>query len=237
VDESRDLLIHDIRSPLAAISGYTQLLRRRAATSQLDVVRLMDTLQHIQAATSRIEGLLEQLADPPALNPRHMPACHRQPTELVELARRVAAASEAAGLGHCRVIVLSAVPRLVGVWEAALLERALANVIDNARKYNREDRPVAVTIRPTETCAVISVADQGVGIPASELARVRERGYRASNVRSQFPGTGLGLSGVREMVAEYGGTLDLSSAIGVGTTVTLRLPLDASHQCVHCEPA
>src|SRR5947209_11270248 len=65
VDELRDLLMHDIRSPLAAIRGYAQLLERRARTSQLNLVALMDSLQHIEAATSRVERLLDELTSLP----------------------------------------------------------------------------------------------------------------------------------------------------------------------------
>src|SRR3989440_9053943 len=211
VDELRDLLMHDIRSPLAAIRGYAQLLERRARTSQLNVVALMDSLEHIEAAPSRVERLLDELTSLPDLNQARMPSSRPQPSDVVQLAQRVAAVSEAAGPGTCRVVVLSAVPEMVGVWDAAHLERALANLMDNALKYNREDRPVAVTLRQTETCAVISVADQGVGIPDADLARVGERGYRASNVDGQTPGTGLGLWGVHDMVAEHGGTVHLAS--------------------------
>lgn len=236
-DEMRDLLIHDIRSPLAAIRGYAQLLERRARTSQLNVVALMDSLQHIEAATSRVERLLDELTSLPDLNQARMPASRPQPTDVVQLAQRVAAASEAAAPGNCRVVMLSAVPEMVGVWDAAHLERGLANLMDNALKYNREDRPVAVTLRQADTCAVISVADQGVGIPAAEQSRVFERGYRATNVSGQFAGTGLGLSGVHDMVAEHGGAIDMSSQIGVGTTVTLHLPLGGPHRCAHSDPA
>jgi len=235
-DAEPDMLIHDIRSPLAAIRGYTQLLRRRAAKSQLNMVALMDSLEHIEAAATRVEGLLDELTGLSSLNQAEMADPNRQPTDLVPLAQRAAAASEAAGLGRCRVIFLSAVPEMVGLWDTAHLERALANLLDNACKYNRDHRPVAVTLRRTGTCAVISVADQGVGIPAAELARVGERGYRASNVRTGFRGTGLGLSGVHDIVADHGGTIDVTSQIGVGTTVTLHLPLGAPHHCVH-DPA
>src|SRR5947209_19774637 len=66
--EMRDLLIHDIRSPLAAIRGYAQLLERRARTSQLNVVALMDSLEHIDAAPSHLERLLQELTSQPDLN-------------------------------------------------------------------------------------------------------------------------------------------------------------------------
>jgi signal transduction histidine kinase len=236
VSESPDLLIHDIRSPLAAIRGYTQLLRRRAATNELNIRALIASLQHIESAASRVEGLLDELARLPALNRVQTTAFERRPTDLVQIAQRVAAASEAARLGGCQVVVLSAVPQVIGMWDTARLERALSNLLDNALKYNREDRPVAVTLRQTDTCAVISVADQGVGIPDADLARVGERGYRARNVDGQIPGTGLGLWGVHDTVAEHGGTIHLASQIGIGTTVTLHLPLGA-FDCADADPA
>jgi two-component system sensor histidine kinase BaeS len=101
----------------------------------------------------------------------------------------------------------------------------LANLIDNALKYNRYERPVVVNIQPEDDVAVISVADGGVGIPAGELAHVFDPGYRASNVISHVSGSGLGLAGVHQIVVAHGGTLALDSQLGSGTTVTVRLPL------------
>jgi signal transduction histidine kinase len=228
-DELVDLLLHDLRSPLAAICGYSQLMRRQAAGGQLEAVALVAGLQRIEAAARRIDGLLEELRRLPVLADSHGTASDRQPTDLVQLAQGVAVACEAARLGNCRVVVLSGVAELVGWWDPVCLERALANVIDNALKYNRDDRPVAVTVQRAEDWAVIQVADQGVGIPAAELKRVFERGYRASNVDSQCSGTGLGLVGVQDLVTEHGGEVELDSHLGIGTTITLRLPLGAPH--------
>jgi hypothetical protein len=73
--------------------------------------------------------------------------------------------------------------------------------------------------------AAISVADRGLGIPAAELTRVFEPGYRATNVSRGSRGSGLGLSGVRQIVARLGGSISLQSRMGLGTTVTVRLPL------------
>jgi len=71
----------------------------------------------------------------------------------------------------------------------------------------------------------IRVVDTGIGIPEAEVDRVFERFYRASNVLDTFRGTGLGLSGVRQVVQLHGGVVTVQSAEGVGTTVTIRLPL------------
>ncbi|HEV7666702.1 MAG TPA: HAMP domain-containing sensor histidine kinase [Chloroflexota bacterium] len=227
VTSMRDLLIHDIRSPLAAISGYAQLLRRRAAANAVDGASVADGLQHIENAALRVARLLDELADLAVQAETDDGAGRRQAADLVLIARRMAAESQAVSSRPPKssVVVLAAVPQLHGWWDVPRLERMLANLIGNALKYSHQDDVVVVTLQQTDGWAVIAVADQGVGIPAAELPRVFELGYRASNVASVFQGTGLGLAGVHEIVTQHGGTIAIDSQLGHGTTVTVRLPL------------
>ncbi len=87
---------------------------------------------------------------------------------------------------------------------------------------------VVVTVQRADAWAIVNVADGCVGIPAAELPRIFERGYRASNVVGPFHGTGLGLAGVHHVVTEHGGTIVVESEIEIGTTATVRLPLEVS---------
>jgi signal transduction histidine kinase len=224
-DPLRDLLIHDIRTPLAAISGYAQLLLRRSVRGNPDLADLGDGLRRIEEAATRIAHLLDELTGVLPLYGAEGTDHQRELIDLVQLVKRIAEESQAAATGRFRVVVLPAVPGLVGWWEPARLERMLANVIDNALKYSRHDRPVVVSIQCMDGWAIVSVADQGMGIPAAELPRVFEPGYRASNVARQLSGSGLGLAGARQIVAEHGGTISLDSQMGFGTTATVRLPL------------
>jgi signal transduction histidine kinase len=121
--------------------------------------------------------------------------------------------------------VLPAVSELIGWWDSRRLERLVANLVGNALKYSPDEGDVLVTVQCVDDWAVVSVADQGMGIPAGELSSVFDRGYRASNVVGQFPGTGLGLAGACQIVAEHGGTITLESKLGLGTVVSVRLPL------------
>src|SRR5437016_5357739 len=116
-DSRRDLLIHDIRTPLATISGYAQLVLRRAAKGGPELLALVDALQHIEEAASRVGHLLGELADVQAQSGPPASILHRQPTDLVQLARRVASDSQHASPGKCHVVVLQAVPEMVGLWD------------------------------------------------------------------------------------------------------------------------
>jgi signal transduction histidine kinase len=221
--DPRELLIHDIRTPLAAISAYAQLLRRRTVAATSSVAGLADGLRGIEEAAVRVAQLLDELTELRRLDGADR---NQHMIDLVYLVKRIADESHAAARVGSRVVVLSAVPNLVGRWHSARLERMLANLIDNALKYNRQDRPIVVSIQHVDGWAIISVTDQGVGIPPEELQRVFERGYRASNVTRHFSGSGLGLAAAHQIAAEHGGTISLESQIGTGTTVTVRVPLE-----------
>lgn len=223
-EQAADLLIHDIRTPLAAISGYAQLLRRRTVTGTADRASLDDGLRRIQEAATRVEHLLDELTHV-SLSQLERNDRGRELIDLVQLVNHIAEESQTVAAGNAQVVVLPNVAELVGWWNPVPLQRMLANLIDNALKYNRCDHPVVVTIKHVENWAVISIADAGVGIPAAELRRVFDPGYRASNVPANASGSGLGLAGTHQIVAEFGGSISLDSQIGIGTTATVRLPL------------
>jgi signal transduction histidine kinase len=228
-DPLSDQLIHDIRTPLAAIRGYAQLLLRRTATDNPDLTGLAETLRRIEEAARRVGQLLDELTDSTS-SPGVDETCRqREAIDLIPLVERVAAECEAATLDESRVVVLTAVPELVGCWDAVSLERMLANLVDNALKYNRDDGAVVVSIRELDDWAFICVADQGLGIPPTEIESVFQPGYRSSNVVVHRSGSGMGLSGAQQIVAAHGGTIALESELGRGTTVTVRLPLEDQH--------
>ena len=137
-------LIHDIRCPLSAIRGYAQLLRYRLANDKASAADVEDGLRRIVESAKRVDDLLDLL--PGSSTPWITAGVRREPTELVQLARRVAADCEAAYGGRSPVVVLSDVAELVGWLDAVRLERMLANLISNALKYNRDGRPVIVTL-------------------------------------------------------------------------------------------
>src|SRR5205085_140437 len=120
--------------------------------------------------------------------------------------------------------VEATVSALVGLWDGARLERVLLNLFANAVKYSPDGGAISLTVSREDHWAVVTVRDQGLGIPAADLPHIFERFHRAGNV-GRISGTGIGLAEARQIVEQHGGTVTVASQEGCGTTFTLRLPL------------
>jgi two-component system phosphate regulon sensor histidine kinase PhoR len=115
--------------------------------------------------------------------------------------------------------------------EQARLRLLFVNLIENAIKYNRPGGSVTVEVKKRGGTVSISVADTGIGIPEEHQSRVFERFYRVDKSRSKKTGgTGLGLAIVKHVTALYGGSLNLVSAPGKGTTITIAFPVAEGRQ-------
>ena len=114
---------------------------------------------------------------------------------------------------------------LVAEVNPPLLEQAIINLVDNAIKYSDSGRTVRIRAEQAADTLLIRVIDEGAGIEAEHLPRLFERFYRVDKARSRkLGGTGLGLSIVKHIVQAHGGTIDVESTPGVGSTFTVRLP-------------
>jgi signal transduction histidine kinase len=116
--------------------------------------------------------------------------------------------------------------KVVVIGDLTLLEQAVLALLDNAIKYNCQGGCITLRTNVKDKQALLEVHDTGIGIAPEHLPRLSERFYRVDKARSrEAGGTGLGLSIVQGIAAAHGGTLNLKSIPGEGTTVTLTLPL------------
>ena len=119
-------------------------------------------------------------------------------------------------------------PQLVGSWDRSRLERVLVNLLENAIKYSPNGGRVVMKVdrqpEPGGSYAVISISDQGVGIPTADLPRIFDQFHRAANVAEQIGGTGIGLTSVQQIVEAHGGTVAVESREGLSSTFTVTLP-------------
>ena len=221
---------HDLKTPLTTIRGLAQLLQRGAERGRIpDATTLATRLGQVVAATGRANALVEEQLDLARVRAGQALTMERQPDELTAIVGRTVAELQTA---DGRVRLEPAATALPGQFDRLRLERAIGNLIANALKYSPGGEPIIVRLLTDgsgaagDHWATLTVADRGVGIPAEDMPRLGEHFFRGSNVVGRIGGTGLGLASAREIVTAHGGTLTLASAVGAGTTVTIRLPLD-----------
>ncbi|MHB8574698.1 MAG: sensor histidine kinase, partial [Dehalococcoidia bacterium] len=233
-DRARDEFLasvsHDLKTPLTAIQGFAQLVARRAGRApQSQSVWLREPIEGIEKAAARMSGLIFEFLDVARMQMGQALYLDKRHTDLVGLAAREIGIRQRTTERH-RIVLDARVARLVGDWDTTRLERALGNLIGNAIKYSTMGGEITVIVDrgedPAAPEALLSVCDNGIGIPLEELRRVFDRFYRATNVvGSGIEGAGIGLSSVRQIVAQHGGSVELHSVEREGTTVTLHLPL------------
>ncbi|MEW6252797.1 MAG: ATP-binding protein [Planctomycetota bacterium] len=227
---------HELRTPLATIRAAVETLL--SLNLQADAAAARDFLGTIDRHSARLEMLVKDLLDLSRLEtpttrfaPEPVDAAHlfedlrSRFAERLERKRLRWEAMLGAGCGETRDG--PAARPLVA--NPLLLRLVLDNLVDNAVKFTDPGGSVRVELSRTDAEAVFAVRDTGCGIPPDDQERVFERFYQVERARSGSErGTGLGLSIVRHAVSAMGGSVRLESTVGVGTTVTVRIPLPAS---------
>jgi two-component system, sensor histidine kinase and response regulator len=220
-DEFIGLVSHELRTPLTSIIGYANLLRDKR-TSGPDAKEYAEV---IQRNSQRLLRLVEDLL---LLSQTHTGtmAVELRSADLAQIA--VGAVEEMRQEAERRNIGLSlhatAAPR--PPVDNARIAQLLGNLISNAVKFTAPGGQVEVTVGAEGGEAVIAVADTGIGISAADRKEIFERFFRsAAATRQMIPGTGLGLTIARHIVAAHNGAITVESEEGRGSTFTVRLPL------------
>lgn len=225
-DEFIGLVSHELRTPLASIMGYVEILRsdegeltpdqsRSVAVIERNAQRLLRLVEDLLVSVRMVAGTF---------------ALDAGPTDAVQVVQRSVAnllpAADAAGI----VLTVDAPAAVPLLSDAERLGQVVENLVSNAVKASERGATVRVTLRPLrtgsgETGVRLTVADDGPGMSAGDVAHVTERFYRADTARRlRVRGLGLGLSIVKAIVDAHGGTMSIESAPGVGTSITVDLP-------------
>ncbi|PLK24652.1 two-component sensor histidine kinase [Porphyrobacter sp. TH134] len=215
---------HELRTPLAAILGYVETLQE--GDGKLDTPTAQKFLGIIEREAQRLQALVSDLMSLSRVEAEK----HDLPTERIDLASLVErAACDAAGQHRIERLALdiTAEPTVLG--DRQQLEQVVRNLVDNALKYGAADAPVSVVLDLVQgDHARIAVTDQGEGIAPEQIPHLTRRFYRTDPGRSRASGgTGLGLAIVKHIVERHRGRLDITSELGKGTRVVVRLPLAA----------
>ena len=216
---------HELRTPLNAVLGFAQLLR--AGASCLDAEQ-QDQLAQIEMAGWHLAELIDDVLDVSRIEAGHL-AVSLSPVsaqEALEAALQLSLpAMQQRGL-QARAGFRAAPPLRLQA-DPVRLRQVLLNLLSNATKYNRPGGSLSLDLRAEGAQAVVEIADTGLGMSAQQLAHLFEPFNRLGREHSGIQGTGIGLVLSRQLMRLMQGELEVHSEPGQGTTVRLRLPLEA----------
>ena len=179
-------------------------------------------LSVIEGETDRLSGIVEQLLDFSRIQSGHIPMKFA-PTDIAAELQEVALLfTERARREDIRLTYVEPRSLPVIVADRDRLRQVIVNVLDNALKYSDAGGKVRLEAADMGDAVQIVVSDSGVGIQKQDLPRIKDKFYKANNTR---PGSGIGLALADEIVNQHGGQLEIDSEEGVGTTVTITLPI------------
>jgi two-component system, OmpR family, phosphate regulon sensor histidine kinase PhoR len=211
---------HELRTPLASIIGYIETLADPdAKVDEATAARFHAT---VLREARRLQSLVEDLMSLSRIEAEK----HELPRDRIDLGQMVGtiASETAITAGEDRIRATAGEAVVMG--DRQQLDQLVRNLIDNALKYGDPAHPVSVTLAPAGNEVELVVKDRGEGIHPDHLPYLTRRFYRTDPGRSRAAGgTGLGLAIVKHIVERHRGKLDIASTLGVGTTVTVRLPL------------
>ncbi len=214
---------HELRSPLAAIEGWLDLV---ASDGETDPEQAR---QWILKAKERVHSLLELVNDLLIISRTEAGkvAQNMEPIDLSVLLRSVAESHSNQAKEADVDIELNIAGNLPPIrGDKKDLERLFGNLIDNAIKYNKPGGRVTIGANSREGFVCIAVADTGIGIAEENLGRIFEYFFRVEDDRtSKIRGTGLGLAIVKKILESHHGRIEVSSTLGEGTTFTVCLPV------------
>jgi PAS domain S-box-containing protein len=222
-DEFLSVAAHELKTPVTALMGYAQVLHRRMTREQRLSERDQRALMVVVEQSGRLSRLIGSLLDISRMQTGIF-EIELQPFVLGPLIYRVAEETLPTLQNHVLRLEVDEAPLIIN-GDAMRVEQMLRNLVQNAIKYSPDGGTITLRATAQDGQIVISVSDEGIGIPASALPRLFQRFFRAGNAEAtSISGMGIGLFVVKEIATRHGGSVGVRSVEGEGSTFTVSLP-------------
>lgn len=216
---------HELKTPLTSIKSYTETLLEGAVD---DKVIAMQFLSVIDSESDRMTRLVRDLLQLSNFDYEKV-AWEKGCNDVVDLIRKAVVKMDVtAGSKDMKISFSTDADSMEGFFDNDKIEQVFLNVLSNAIKYSDDSTFIEISLAKDDDKAVISVRDQGIGIPEEDMDRIFDRFYRVDKARSRsLGGTGLGLSISKNIIEGHGGKIEIKSRARRGTEVVFSFPLES----------
>lgn len=222
-DEFLNIASHELKTPITSLQLQLQILKRRIEYGKdfntRDVLKILDMKE---AQLKRLTKLINNLLDVTKINSQNF-ELEREETNLSTVVHEVVDRFDGSGKDSKAKIYVDVEKQIIGKWDKFKIDQVITNVISNAVKYG-DNKPIQVKVLNQKSVAEIIVKDQGIGIQEKELKKIFER-FERTEVARQYEGLGLGLYIANQFIRAHGGSIDVKSKPGQGSTFTIHLPI------------
>ncbi|MEL6846558.1 MAG: HAMP domain-containing sensor histidine kinase, partial [Bacteroidota bacterium] len=214
---------HEFRTPLTLILGQNEQLQRAVPDPELQ-----NRFQMVDRNGHRLLDLINQVLDVAKLEAGGMQLEPASLNAIPFLKHMLYSFESLAMEQEIRLVFKSDTKQLTTAFDLKKMERILFNLLSNAIKFSKPDSEISMIVKARPEQMIIGVRDTGVGIKSEQLPNIFDRFYQADSSEQQpQPGTGIGLSLVKELVELHDGSIRVESELGIGTTFWLHLPIPA----------
>jgi PAS domain S-box-containing protein len=217
---------HELRTPVSSIMGFAELLLDQTMTGSLRAEQKQDFLNVILENCERLDKIVDDILDVSRIEDGRSIPLDRKPTSIATLLTKVVNRFRLNATHQLELEIKPGTPDAV-MLDVHRISQVLDNLLSNAIKYSSNGSTVSIIAEGDDRHCQVVVADQGIGMTQQQIAHIFDKFYRADASNTAVKGLGLGMSIVKQIIADHGGAIWVQSSPGAGCRVYFTLPTDS----------
>jgi signal transduction histidine kinase len=214
---------HELRTPVATIMGYAEILSDQEIIDTFTEQQKKDFLVTITENSERLDRIIDDILDANRIESGQRIPLYKKPLSIKALLEK---ANNRLSLKSNHNLILEVSPEVPERMEfdEHRIDQVIDNLLGNAIKYSPKQSPITIVVEADSHRCSVTVTDQGIGMSNEQKDRVFDKFYRADTSDTAVAGLGLGMSIVKQIIVDHGGTISIESKLGEGTSVCFTLP-------------
>ena len=214
---------HELRTPVATIMGYTELLSDQDMVGTFNEKQKRDFLSTIYESSEQLDKIVDDILDVNRIESGQRIPLHKKPLSIKTLLEKVLSRLSLKSKHNLTLEVSSEVPERLE-FDEQRIDQVIENLLSNAIKYSPEQSPITIVVEADNHRCSVTVTDQGIGMSSEQKDRIYDKFYRVDTSDTAVHGLGLGMSIVKQIIDDHDGTILIDSKLSEGTSVCFTLP-------------